>query len=136
MLDTYKNWIDNHYPTKQSAYRACEEATINMSLSFPELKRVCGLASVEELYGDPPTKTPHWWLKDKNGNIVDPTGHQYPTRILKYEEASEDCGPPTGRCPNCGDLCYEGHYLCSDKCSKEYMKYLNNSKCDITEDEY
>ena len=122
----YDLWILDNYPDGNSAYLKCAEATEKMVATFPELKRVRGLASVEEHHGFPPTRTPHWWCVSPDGTIVDPTEHQYPTKILSYEEADETRGPPTGKCPNCGGLCYEGSYLCSDKCDKEYLAYLNS----------
>ena len=123
----YTQWIQDNYPTKESAYLKCEEATLKMVENFPELKRVRGLASVEEPYNLPPTRTPHWWCVSPLGEIIDPTSHQYPTRIISYAEADESKGPPTGKCPNCGDLCYQSNYFCSKKCDKEYMEYLNES---------
>ena len=93
---------------------------------FPELERVRGLAIVEEKDNFLPTKAPHWWCKTSQGVIVDPTAHQYPTRILDYSEVDESLGSPSGRCPNCGNLCYNGDYLCTPKCNKEYMDYLNS----------
>ncbi len=122
----YNLWIEDNYPNGETAYLKCAEATKKMIEVFPELKRVRGLASVREPHDMPPTRTPHWWCVDPQGNIVDPTAHQYPTEIISYEEADETKGPPTGKCPNCGGLCYNGDYLCSDKCSKEYLDYLNN----------
>jgi len=122
----YSCWISENYPTPQSARLQCAEATENMVGVFKELKRVRGLASVAEPYDLPPTRTPHWWCVTPEGTIIDPTAHQYPTEILTYSEADESKGPPTGKCPNCGGLCYEGNYLCSKKCDKEYMAYLNN----------
>ena len=121
----YRMWVQHNYPTAQHAYLKCAEATQEMVDLFPELTRVRGLASVEEPMGLPPTQTPHWWCVTDRGNIIDPTAHQYPTQILSYEEADESKGPPTGKCLNCGGLCYGGH-LCSEKCDKEYLEYLNN----------
>ena len=126
-MDKYQDWINTNYPTPQYARLACAEATLEMQEVFPELTRVRGLASVEELGGWPATKTPHWWMKTESEEIVDPTAHQYPTRILSYEEADESKGPPTGKCPNCGNLCHNNDYLCSKKCDKEYLAYLNGS---------
>ena len=127
----YDLWIKSNYPDKKTAHRQCAEATKKMVEDFPELKRVRGLASVKEPYGLPPTRTPHWWCVDRDNNIIDPTAHQYPTYIIKYEEADESQGPPTGKCPNCGGLCYNARYTCSDKCEKEYIAYLNNPKKDF-----
>jgi len=122
----YNSWIQDNYPDPQSARLQCLEATEKMVSVFPELKRVRGLAAVKEPHDFPPTRTPHWWCVTPEGSIVDPTAHQYPTHIISYSESDESKGPPTGKCPNCGDLCYDGGYLCSDKCDKEYMDYLNS----------
>lgn len=123
----YRNWIEDNYPTSDSAKRKCAEATQLMVEMFPELIRVRGLVHVEEPFDLPPTKTTHWWCVDPEGFIVDPTAHQYPTWISKYDPVDEDKGEPTGKCPNCGDLCYDHAYLCSDSCEKQYMAYLNRS---------
>lgn len=125
--EEWGNWIVQNYPTAQCAYLKCEEATLKMVEEFPELKRVRGLASVFEPYDLPPTKTPHWWCEAEDGTVVDPTAHQYPTYIIEYHPADESQGEPTGKCPNCGDLCYEGKYLCSDDCEKSYLNYLNSN---------
>lgn len=34
-------------------------------------------------------------------------------------------GLPTGKCPNCGSMCYEGDMMCSEVCNTEYLEYLN-----------
>jgi len=127
-ISAYNLWIKENYPTSQLARLNCSEATKKMVKIFSELKRVRGLASVEEPWGLPPTRTPHWWCVTPEGTVIDPTAHQYPTRILDYSEADESKGPPTGKCPNCGDLCYQSEYTCSEKCHQEYLKYLNNSE--------
>jgi len=31
---------------------------------------------------------------------------------------------PTGKCPNCGEYCYDGGDCCSERCHKEYVSYL------------
>ena len=124
----YENWITINYPTKCSAYLQCEQATKKMTIEFPELKRVRGLISVEELYGFPPTKTPHWWCKTDSGNIVDPTSHQYPTRIIDYQEVNENEGSPTGKCLDCGDLCYRGKNFCCNGCERAFVKDLNKGR--------
>ena len=125
MPNKYSNWIDINYPIPQMAYLQCTDATLEMKKAFPELTRVRGQIDVMEPHGLPPTKTTHWWLVTENGEIVDPTAHQYPTRIVKYTPVDETRGGPTGKCPNCGGLCYEGDYLCSKKCEKEYLDYIN-----------
>jgi hypothetical protein len=123
-MENYFNWINNKYPTPEKARKQCLEATLDMVYDFPELRRLRGHILVEEPFDLPPTKTTHWWCVDPDGNIVDPTAHQYPTRIIDYLPLDESKGEPTGKCPNCGDLCYEEQYLCTSKCEKEYMIYL------------
>lgn len=126
LLDSkYQEWVIANYLSPQQARLKCAEATQAMVLEFPELTRVRGLAHVEEPFSLPPTRTPHWWCVDTSGIVVDPTAHQYPTRILKYEPVDESLGEPSGKCPNCGNFCYEGNYLCSKFCETEYMAYLN-----------
>lgn len=34
-------------------------------------------------------------------------------------------GHPTGKCRDCGKMCYENNEFCSKKCEVVYMKYLN-----------
>lgn len=122
----YQKWIVSNYPTPESAKTACAEATRKMVDCFPELSRVRGMISVFEPFGLPASKTTHWWCVDSAGEIVDPTAHQYPTHILNYSPIDETKGEPTGKCPNCGDLCYNGDYLCTSKCERDYMAYLNS----------
>ena len=125
VINKYLDWIRVNYPTSESALLQCAQATSRMVEEFPELKRVRGLAHVKEPYDLNPTQTPHWWLETSEGVVIDPTEHQYPTEILKYDPVDESKGDPTGKCPNCGGLCYEGNYLCSKKCDREFMAYLN-----------
>lgn len=72
------------------------------------------------------------------------TGAGYVHEIFPYLSADErellisrTCGPcfdlifnerATGKCPNCGGLCYNGKTLCSDKCEKSYIAYLNGEE--------
>jgi transposase-like protein len=40
----------------------------------------------------------------------------------------EDISPfglPTGKCRDCGKMCYNGNEFCSKSCEVSYMKYLN-----------
>ena len=124
-MQEYTDWINKYYPTPQSAYRQCAEATLEMLGVFPELTRIRGLASIREPGDLPPTKTNHWWLTSPTGDVIDPTSHQWPTEVLEYRPATPG-REPTGKCPNCGDLCYDGDSLCTDKCSKEFLAYLNS----------
>lgn len=120
-MSKYQDWIERCYPTSDSAKCECEEGTKLMSTCFPELTVVRGQISVEEPYGLPPTKTTHWWCVTPDGKVVDPTGHQYPTKILLYEPVDDTKEEPTGKCMNCGDICYKGNNLCSEECKSEFM---------------
>lgn len=122
----YFLWIKDNYPTPQSAKLKCFEASLKMKDIFPELTVVRGMILVEEPFDLPPFKTTHWWCLDPNNFVVDPTAHQYPTDIIEYTPVDESKGDPTGKCPNCGDLCYDNEYLCSKQCEKDYMAYLND----------
>lgn len=123
-MNKYAKWIQENYPTPESARLQCEEATKKMAETFPELKRVRGLAHVLEPYGLPPTKTPHWWCVNVYGYEVDPTGHQYPTCILKREPVDESKGEPTGKCIECGDLAYNGSNFCCKEHEQSFIKSL------------
>ena len=119
MNNQYLQWIKSHYPTRDSAIIQCEDATKQMLIAFPELKRVRGLIHVTEPYNTLPTKCPHWWLITKDNKIIDPVAHQYPLGIEKYIEWDESLGEPTGKCMNCGELCHSKQDFCSDKCIDE-----------------
>lgn len=116
MDKSYQDWIDLHYPTSLSARLKCKVIAHRMATLFPELKVVRGQVSVEEPYGLPSTKTQHWWCVTPEGKVVDPTAHQYPTSVLAYRPLDESKGEPTGKCMNCGGICYEHRTLCSKAC--------------------
>lgn len=101
----------------------CERNVDAMLEKFPELRKVRGLVlpAVEADKG-----WPHWWLEAEDGSIVDPT--VAPALILFYEPWDESQKEPIGKCPNCGDYCYEDKWmpLCTEKCQKKYMAYLNS----------
>lgn len=61
---------------------------------------------------------PHWWCKDQDGNIVDPTKKQFPDQNGEYEEFDGFL-----ECSNCGkrvaeeDAEIDSNYaFCSGKC--------------------
>lgn len=111
MLQRYKEWINEHYPTKESARLQCEQSAIAMQEEFPELKRVRGNVLVGLSY------RPHWWLVDRDQTeVVDPTAHQWETKVLEYNGLPEDAEEPLGKCINCGELSYKSRggqtYFC------------------------
>lgn len=121
----YKKWINKHVPTFTEAYGKCHKVCIQMNENFPELKIVRGWYKD---YGLPSgkEKRTHWWLKKRN-TIIDPTTKQFhlPNIIKNYEEFIIGKHKiPTGKCMNCGKLCYNGRQnSCCDRCNTELKKY-------------
>ena len=111
---TYQDWIDQVPET----YGTCEEVTKEMQKEFPELRRVRGHYFCWT-WGE----REHWWLVDEiNDCIIDPTKDQFPSKGTgTYEEWN---GPePTGKCPNCGEYCYDGEQV-HEYCHDEFMRSL------------
>jgi len=119
MKSSYDVWMSTY---KGEIYRKCVEVTNEMKKVFPELIIVKGLAQImenEEWY-------PHQWLIDPvTKEIIDPTERQW-KGILEYKELPKTM-TKLEKCPNCGHWIlnedFEG--LCSEKCEKEYLEYLN-----------
>jgi hypothetical protein len=117
--DQYRHYIDNLGLTQQTAYGKCHEVCQEMLKHFPELKLVRGHYECL-IWGE----RGHWWLVDPDGETIDPTVIQFPCGTLGYYTPWDESKPiPTGVCPNCSGYCYDGTYLCSDKCSAEYAAY-------------
>jgi hypothetical protein len=118
----YKNWIDKWLLTSDPLGR-CQYVTSEMQKAFPELIRVRG-HYFDVMWGE----RQHWWLETTEGEIVDPTASQFPTKgngyYEKWDESQEE---PCGKCMNCGDLCYMskgfGMHACSENCCKELEFY-------------
>lgn len=125
MKKEYFDWI-NRWNSENNPYGKCASATLEMQKVFPELKRIRGHYHCV-IWG---TRM-HWWLVDENNElidneIIDPTCEQFPTKGNGvYEPWIEGSPEPTGKCPNCGELCYDNKYCCSDSCDKEYAAYCN-----------
>ena len=104
----------------------CAEFTAALVENFPELKRVRGFVTLKS-----GLRRSHWWCVDADGNIVDPTASQFETEyfwhagIAFYEPLNESDPEPTGKCPNCGNYCYDGGVCCSPKCNREYAAYVS-----------
>ena len=125
----YQEWIEkNVSKNPNDVLQTCEEATLKMKEVFPELQRIRGLVHTTDQWGDK-NKYPHWWLIDPwDNDIIDPTVLQFCLcTILGYIPIDEN-RIPTGKCPNCGDVCYDNEYLCSDECSKEYGYYIETGE--------
>jgi hypothetical protein len=111
MKPEYQAWIDEHYPTQDSARFQCKKAARDLAVAFPELRVVRGHSLV---CGECRAR-PHWWCETEEGVIVDPTAHQWFGGIERYERLSSE-EEPHGRCMNCGELLFAsknaGSYLC------------------------
>lgn len=120
MQQKYKDWVNN-YPGE--TFRKCQEVTEEMKKVFPELRIAKGLVTIIENGRD----YQHQWLVDENDLIVDPTSNQW-AGIMQYKEIKEGDPYPTGVCANCGGFIFSDYgdsTVCSDKCHKEYMRYIN-----------
>lgn len=118
MKKEYKDWIESN--VEGNGYGKCAEVTSAMAEAFPELTRVRG-----HYYCIRWGERAHWWLKTSDGEIVDPTASQFPTKGRgHYQEWDESNEEPTGICPECGKYVYGGKSLCSDECEQSYMRYL------------
>lgn len=121
MKPQYENWINENYPTRESAYGKCSEAVDNMISTFPELSKVRGW--VDDAYWG---EREHWWCLDTENNIVDPTRKQFPApyNYRPWDESKGD--PPVSKpCLDCGLGFYGEGYFCSKRCEVAYMAYLN-----------
>ena len=118
MNEKYKEWILNYNHLNPDTYGMCREATQQFSNDFPELKRVRG--HVESALSS--KLLPHWWCVDPNGNIIDPTAKQF-DYITRYIELDKSQPEPTGKCPNCGEYCYDNDFTCCESCESEYASY-------------
>lgn len=116
----YLDWITIHVTNPLGT---CASVTTTMRDAFPELVRVRG-HYICPIWGP----REHWWLKDSDGNVIDPTATQFPSRGTgDYKEWDNSQPEPTGRCPNCGGYCYNNSTCCSDKCGHEYAMYIRKS---------
>ncbi len=123
----YIDWILKYQKKHKNVYGMCEKATIEMLKCFPELIRKRGHVFV---FNQKNSKIEHWWLKTKNGIIVDPTKKQFGF-IIKYIEWDENKSEPIGKCLNCGGYIFNDSFstdLCSEKCNKIFMESLNSIK--------
>lgn len=124
MEQKYRDWIDARYPTQQSAYGKCREATADMIAAFPELRLIRGHYYCLAGWGE----RTHWWCVAADGSVVDPTARQFPSGGRgEYVAWIEGDKEPTGQCPNCNEYVYDGGTCCSEKCHNQYAAYCNSS---------
>lgn len=108
----FGSWIAERYPTPESAKLQCAEATSAMVGVFPQLRRVRGHAMVGTDF------RPHWWCVTPEGEIIDPTAHQWGVPPVFYDALPEESEEPCGKCIYCGDLLFRSRgadsYLCEN----------------------
>ena len=113
----YSDWVAANVT---EAYGRCAEVTNAMAASFPELTRVRGHYHCP-IWGE----RAHWWLVTASGLVIDPTKQQFPSQgtgeYVPWDESQEE---PTGKCPNCGGLCYGEEAFCSHQCGREYVDFV------------
>jgi len=119
MKPQYATWIATNVPNPLGC---CRKVTKAMAAVFPELTRVRGHYYC--LYWG---ERAHWWLYDPDGDVIDPTAMQFPSKGEgHYEQWDESQPEPTGICPQCGEYAYDGMTCCSNVCSRAYAAYCMN----------
>lgn len=127
----YAKWIKENL--KGDGYGQCEEVSKALAKAFPELSLRKGIFHSVS-WGE----RQHWWCRTPEGNIVDPTGHQFPdgcvfpTVDTQWEDltdlSEEDLlkRVPVGVCANCGGPRYaaDGGTVCSSTCHDAYVAYI------------
>lgn len=121
-VEEYSFWIEKNYPTRESCHLKCAEATLEMQKVFPHLTRHRG-----QVFVFPCVWVNHWWLKDGD-EVIDPTEKQFALPPFSYHEFIDE---PTGKCLNCGELCFgtevnRNPFACSSLCKYEISRSLSH----------
>lgn len=116
----YTNWIAQYNTEHPNTTLVYKSATDEMIETFPELNQIRGHVISTKRFD----QVPHWWCTDSEGSILDPTEKQF-GQVIAYYPHDESLPEPTGKCPNCGEYCYNGNTLCCKTCEEEYLAYLN-----------
>lgn len=128
-LEQYAAWIEQYVSAQPSRFvrGKCADATEQMVVAFPELRRACGFVFVQ--WG----RDQHWWCVTPDGTIVDPTAEQFgPCGVCDYEELDLSdpatlARIPTGKCMECGDPAYLRLTFCSYACEVSFCRELGMS---------
>ena len=120
MKSEYYAWVEQN--VEGTGYGDCREVTEKMAAAFPELTRVRG-----HYYCTSWGERAHWWLTTPEGEIVDPTFRQFPSKgngvYVPWPEGAKE---PTGMCMECGEPCYDGKFACSENCEVSLLAFYNN----------
>lgn len=120
----YVDWITD-YLSKNDPQTQCVQATEMMKKAFPELKRVRGMVFIVPAA----LNRDHMWLVTPTNEIVDPTASQFGKAyfghsvIADYLPRDENEVEPSGKCMECGGLCYPPN---NNACSEEHAISLNS----------
>ena len=119
MDDKYIVYMDNLALTERTAYGQCERVCRAMIGEFPELI-LCRGHYWDFAWG----AREHWWIETaagESGEIIDPTAVQFPSKGAGiYEPLDQDAPVPTGKCPNCGEYCYNGEHV-HEECHSAFL---------------
>jgi len=118
MNNLYTKWIKSNYPTPHSAIRQCSEATKLMTTEFTSLRQVKGHVFVAQNQ----RVEEHWWCEDFDGNVIDPTRHQWHGPVFDYTEFEGE--EPIGKCYQCGKFIFKS------KCKNEFF-CINHQQLNI-----
>ena len=123
-MSLYSDWVENNV---KEAYGRCKEYVEKMHTTFPELSVRRGFYHCP-FWGE----RQHWWLEDEDGQVVDPTAVQFPSKGAgEYESLNDDeleDKVPTGVCMDCGAPVYHGVMFCSERCEMATLNYLNTGR--------
>jgi len=127
MRPEYAAWIEKHCAGPQGGF--CHSRATDMQEAFPELV-LCRGYYVSVLDGS----RPHWWLKDAEGSVIDPTAAQFQMKdggvYQEYEESIHG-ELPIGKCMNCGSEVFESENppascCCSPECGQALDGFYNS----------
>lgn len=123
-------WIALYVATGTMLRGMCQSAATEMLEVFPTLRLVRGTVVGVDSPDTYPVRADemnpedgHWWLETAAGDIVDPTAGQFDGPVA-YKALLENTAHllPTGKCMECGFLCYDGRSFCDDECAETYRK--------------
>ena len=123
MRKKYETWISDLGLNSSEALGKCQEYCDTMGEIFPELIQKRGFYH-DVIWG----RRMHFWMETPEGDIIDPTVVQFPTKGSGEYEALEGDALPIGRCMNCGELVFVGSpdsNICSQTCNTEFATSLN-----------
>lgn len=133
MKQEYQKYIDKIL--HRDAWGHCKQQCEKMNKQFPELIPAKGWY-FDAIWNE---EREHHWLKTSDGEIIDPTAIQFPTKGMTnyYTEYKKGDAFKIGKCAYCGNDIVateedidSGKYIdltvCSEECHKAYVAYLFN----------